>query len=185
MSLLRFTSRALFSSWFIAEGARNAVSPHAAAERLDPTIRKIVGSAKSFLPAEIAERIPEQTTTWVRITGAVQVLSGLGYAFGVARRPNAAVLAAMSALRLPSEATGVFRHRDDDAARTGLTTATAIFGAALLAAQDTEGKPGLVWRARFGVHNAAGRVQDATHQAVGSVQDAAQNAVDTVQQIAS
>ncbi|MFZ2624780.1 MAG: hypothetical protein WAX29_06000 [Propionibacterium sp.] len=172
MSLLRFTSRALFASWFVAQGARNVLNPGPATEKLAPTINRVVGTAKSILPDELSSRLPETAPTWVRLTGAAQLLAGLGYTVGIARRPSAAVLAVTTGLTLPSAISGLRR----DGVSKGLDqllTVGALFGAAVLAAQDTEGRPSLSWRARSGAQQAVERVQDITDQAVSKVQEVA------------
>lgn len=172
MSLLRFTSRALFASWFVAQGAKNVFNPGPATEKLAPTIDRVVGTARSVLPDEIASRLPQTAPTWVRLSGAAQVLAGLGYTLGVARRPSAAVLAVTTGLTLPSAVSGL-RHDGVSKGLDELLTVGALFGAAVLGTQDTEGRPGLAWRARSGARDAVERVQDATSQAVSKVQDVA------------
>lgn len=159
----------MFSSWFAVQGARNVVNPGPAAEKLAPTISQLVGIAKAALPGEAAARLPETAPAWVRISGAAQLVAALGYAVGLGRRPSAAVLAITTAFTLPSVVKGA-RARDGSGSLNELITTGALLGAAVLAAQDTEGKPSLVWRARSGAHHAVENVQDLTEQAVGKVQ---------------
>ena len=141
MSLLRFAGRALFSSYFVADGVQMVVKPDKNANEVSDTIEAIVPIVQSFLPPDVADKVPAQARTWTRILGATQIIGGVAYATGIARRPGAALLSLATLPRVVSAA------RAGAADRSDLFVQLALFGGALVATRDTAGRPGLAWRA--------------------------------------
>lgn len=141
MSLLRFAGRALFSSYFVADGVQMVVKPDKNANEVSDTIEAIVPIVQSFLPPDVADKVPAQARTWTRILGATQIIGGVAYATGIARRPGAALL---SLATLPRVVSAVRAGAED---RSDLFVQLALFGGALVATRDTAGRPGLAWRA--------------------------------------
>lgn len=151
MSILRFAARSLLASFFIVDGAKAVSNP----DPLVPAAEKVTDTAlpmaRRLAPAGIADRLPDDPRTWVRITGAAQVLGGIGLATGIARRPAAALL---GATMVPH----VLATRPDKASEREVKVSAqsiflrnlALLGGVVLAAQDTEGKPGMAWRAAQG-----------------------------------
>lgn len=139
MSLLRFSGRALFSSYFIADGYQMVAKPDKKVDQVRGSIEFCVPHLQSVLPVEIADRLPTDVRTWTRILGAAQIVGGLAYATGIARRPCAALLAVTSVPQVVNAATS------DD--RSELFAKIALLGGALVAVQDTAGRPGIAWKA--------------------------------------
>lgn len=83
MSLLRFAGRALFSSYFVADGVQMVVKPDKNANEVSDTIEAIVPIVQSFLPPDVADKVPAQARTWTRILGATQIIGGVAYATGL------------------------------------------------------------------------------------------------------
>ncbi|GAA2127595.1 DoxX family protein [Nocardioides bigeumensis] len=147
MTLSRMLARPMLASVFVAGGVaalKDAKSKAGAAEpvtdRLVPLLQKLAPQ----LP------IPEDPTTLVRISGAAQVVAGLALATGRAPRLSATVLAVT--LVPTTVAEHPFWEEPDPAAkraqRQHFLKNVSMLGGLFLAAVDTEGKPGLAWRAQ-------------------------------------
>jgi putative oxidoreductase len=168
MSLPRFVARSLLASMFVAGGLdalRNAATKVRAAETVAPAV---------------ASRIPglsdQDTETLVRLNGGVQLVGGTLLALGRAPRLSALALAASL---VPTTAAGHrFWEHDDPAQRQQhqihFLKNASMFGGLLLAALDTEGKPGLVWRTR----HAAEHAEAAVHRRRRDVRHAAEHAAE-------
>lgn len=139
MSLLRFVGRALFSSYFIADGYQLLTRPDQNADQLAPAVDRVVPLVQSVLPPDTADRLPEDARTWTRLFGLAQVVGGVAYATGIGRRLGAVLLTAATLPRLLAAAS------DRDTA--GLFAQAALLGAGVVATQDTNGRPSLAWRA--------------------------------------
>lgn len=140
MSLLRFAGRVLYSAFFVADGYQLLTKPDQHADELGPTVDRVVPAMQSVLPPDAADRVPEDLKTWTRLLGIAQIVGGLAYATGLARRPGAALLTVATLPRVV--AAGGNRGTAD------LLSSVALLGAGIVATQDTNGKPGLRWRAR-------------------------------------
>lgn len=164
MSLLRFAGRVLFSSYYVADGYQLLTKPDQNADDFAPAVDRVVPAVQSFLPPDTADRVPEDARTWARLMGIVQIVGGVAYATGWARRPGAALLALTSLPRLMSAS------QSED--RPGLLGQLALFGAAVTATQDTAGRPGLAWRAQQS-KKVAGKTAHKASDAVSLAQKAA------------
>ena len=148
MSLLRFVARSLFASYFIAEGVKAVTKPAESAPDAEAFTSTVAPLLQRVVPADVASYVPEKAETWVRISGIAQIAGGAMFATGLGRRIGALLLAKASVLNLAiampgKDATKVAK----EAARPEVLRNAALLGASLLAAQDTQGKPGLAWRA--------------------------------------
>lgn len=154
MSLLRIAARTMLASFFVNEGVKALTKPDEHVAAADPIARKVVPLAQKVAPAQYASWVPEETRALVQISGAAQVAGGLLFATGIARRPGAALLALTSvphviaSVKNPADAT----DSEKRAGRSILLRNVALLGATVLAAQDTQGKPGLTWRAEDTSH---------------------------------
>lgn len=148
MSLLRFVARGLFASYFIAEGVKAATKPAELAPDAERFVATVTPMVQRVLPADIAVYVPEKPETWVRLTGFTQVVGGVMYATGAGRRLGAMLIAKTAALNLcwalPDKGAP---KATKEAARPEMLRNAALLGAAVLATQDTEGKPSMAWRA--------------------------------------
>jgi len=146
----------MLASVFILDGVsvlRNpadrasAVAP--AVERIEKTANK-AASAKAG-SAESAKPVPAPAPkTAVRVLAGVKIGAGALFAIGKAPRLSAAVLAASHApnivARFSDTPGGAAAHGGNKA--VGVATDAALLGALFIAAEDTQGKPGLRWRAQ-------------------------------------
>ncbi|MDR0960162.1 MAG: DoxX family membrane protein [Propionibacteriaceae bacterium] len=147
MSFIRFAARSLLASYFIADGCKAVVQPSPLVEDAETTAQGFSRAASRYLPESVAERIPTETKTLVRIHGGIEAVAGVMIATGLGRRLGATVLAISY---LPK----AISHRPRRSARSAGVSATAVFnrdlaliGALVLEALDTEGKPDLGWLA--------------------------------------
>lgn len=162
MSLLRFLGRSLFASAFIADGVKKVSSPAAFAPEAEAFTSKVSPMIQRALPAEYSSRIPEESETWVRLAGALQVAGGAMFATGIFRRLGAFLLIPAGVLNVaiawPAKDASAEAKKE---ARSRALTQAALLGAAIVATQDLQGKPGLGWRAEHGAKalgNKAGKL---------------------------
>lgn len=148
MNLTRAAGRTMLASFFVVNGAKAAAKPDALVADAEPIARKAVPLAQRVAPPSVANYIPEDTKTLVRATGVAQVLGGLGLATGLGRRAGATLLSAsMVPHVLASRPAKGASTEEKTAARSVMLRNVALLGAALIASQDTQGKPSLAWRA--------------------------------------
>jgi putative oxidoreductase len=147
MTAIRLIARPMLASMFVMGGidALTHASPKVPkAEKVTEKVPTLVERLAPGLP------VPTDPATLVRINGGVQVLAGLALATGRAPRTSSLVLAASLA---PTTYAGhSFWEEKDKAARAGQRIQffknVSMMGGLLLAGVDTEGKPGVAWRAR-------------------------------------
>jgi uncharacterized membrane protein YphA (DoxX/SURF4 family) len=152
MTVVRSIARPLLSSVFVMQGLNAVRNPEPLVPRAKPVADRIVPLVKKVAPAQIGDHVPEDTKNLVRLNGAAQVVGGLALATGNGRRLGATLLAASL---VPTTLAG---HRwweiEDPTLRSQqrihFMKNLSLFGGLLLAAVDTEGQPGLAWRASHG-----------------------------------
>lgn len=153
MNPIRLVARPLLASTFVYGGIQALRNTSALAEASKPVndeIRDLAAKIAPQLP------VPEDDKTLVRINAGVHILAGLGLATGRAPRLSALALAGTV---VPTTLAGhPFWAEKDKAARTQQTTQffknASMFGGLVLAALDTEGRPGVAWRAQHAVGSA-------------------------------
>jgi putative oxidoreductase len=146
----------MLATIFVAQGAAAIRNPEPLESAAKPVVDRFLPALRKVAPAAIAEKIPDDAKTLVRVNGAVQVLGGLALATGWAPRAGALALAASL---VPTTWAGHAFWEEEDAGkrqaqRLQLMKNAGLMGGLLLAAVDTEGKPGLMWRARHGAREA-------------------------------
>jgi putative oxidoreductase len=147
MTVSRMIARPMLASMFIVGGVnalRNA--PDYAIKAKEVTDR-LVPLAKRALPQA---PIPEDPATLVRINAAVHI--GAGAALATGHFPRLAS-AALAATLIPTTAAGHQFWNESDPAmkanhRVHFFKNVSMLGGLLLAAVDTEGRPGVAWRTR-------------------------------------
>jgi uncharacterized membrane protein YphA (DoxX/SURF4 family) len=150
MTVVRALARPLLSSIFIVQGAKTVRTPDPLVPRAQPVTDRLVPLVKRVAPKKVGDRIPDSTRTLVRLNGAAQVLGGVALATGNGRRLGALVLAGSL---VPTTLAGhAFWQETDPAARANhkihFMKNVSVLGGLLLAAVDTEGKPGVAWRTK-------------------------------------
>lgn len=151
MTVVRRLARPLLASIFISGGLEALRNP-----------RPKVPAAEDVAPP-IAARLPylpEDTETLVKINAAVQLGAGTTLALGTFPRLSSILLAGSI---IPTTLAG---HRFWEAHELDVRAQQQIhffknlglLGGLILAAVDTEGRPGLAWRARHATHHARERL---------------------------
>jgi uncharacterized membrane protein YphA (DoxX/SURF4 family) len=147
MTLVRLIARPMLASMFVVGGLdslRNASGKVPKASKVTEQVPTIVEKVAPGLP------VPRDPATLIRINGGVQVAAGVALALGKAPRLSALVLAASLA---PTTYAGHAFWEEQDATakkaqRVQFFKNVSMMGGLLLAGVDTEGKPGVAWRAR-------------------------------------
>lgn len=147
MTLTRLIARPLLASIFVAGGINALRKTDAHAVKAKPVADRLVPLAEKAVPGL---PIPSDATTLVRINAGAQILAAGALATGRLPRLSASVLAASL---VPTTLAGhpFWTETDPDTKaqqRLQFIKNTSIFGGLLLAGVDTEGQPGLAWRAR-------------------------------------
>jgi putative oxidoreductase len=144
MSILHSAARTMLASMFVYAGVDALRTPAAT-------------TASDGDPGTDRAAWPDDTDSVVRVNGAVQVGAGLLLATGRLRRPAALALAGTL---LPTTPAGQ-RHWETAADATRSERAlhvlrnVGLLGGLLIAAMDTEGEPGVAWRAQHAVEHAS------------------------------
>jgi len=147
MTLSRLIARPMLASMFVVGGANALRSASGKADAAEPVTDPLVAFIRKVAPQV---PIPSDPTTLVRVNGAAQLLAGLALASGKAPRLSATVLAASL---VPTTAAGHRFWEEQDPAAKGAQRIhffknVSMLGGLLIAAGDTDGKPGVAWRAR-------------------------------------
>jgi putative oxidoreductase len=144
MTPVRSTARTLIAMSFLTGGVRAMLHPDASVPDATPVVDRLVPLVK-----RVAPWAPTDPATLVRVNAGVQVAGGLLLASGRAPRLAAAALAAALVPRTLAE--HAFWRAKDPAERreqrSQFVKSLGLLGGLLLAAVDTEGRPGLRWRA--------------------------------------
>lgn len=145
MSLSRMVARPMLSSIFVVGAVQALKNADAQAIKAKPVADRIVPLARRVVP-----QFPDDPTLLVRANAGVQIGSALALATGRAPRLSAAVLAASL---VPTTAAGHrFWEVDDPEQRTAqklhFFKNVSLVGGLVIAAGDTDGRPGVAWRAR-------------------------------------
>ena len=145
MSVSRMIARPLLAAGFVY-GAQSALrNAEAFAPKASPVADAVVPAArKAGIP------LTDNPETLVKINAAAQIAGGLALASGKAPRIGALVLAATM---VPSTVSGhPFWSESDPAVKKTMQMHffknLSMLGGAIIAAGDTDGKPGVAWRAR-------------------------------------
>ena len=151
MTVSRLIARPMLASIFVVGSATALKNPSAAAAKAEPVTSRLVPMIrKTGVP------LPEDAETLVRLNAGVQIGAALALATGRLPRLSAAVLAATLA---PTTFAG---HRywevQDPSQKTQqrlhFFKNVSLVGGLIIAAGDTNGRPGVAWRARHGVRDA-------------------------------
>ncbi len=155
--MIRRIARPLLGSIFVYTGYTGLTSDPG---RKADTVAPLVEKATEALPDSAA--IPTSARSWVRINAGVQFGGGLLLAAG--RAPRAASLALAGTLVPATVVDHPFWAEVDPEARREqqlhFVKNLSLLGGLLIAGFDTEGKPGVTWRARRAAERASERVSE-------------------------
>lgn len=162
MTVSRLIARPMLASIFVVGAATALKNASGPAAKADPVTSRLVPLVK-----KAGVPLPEDPETLVKINAGVQIGAALALATGRAPRLSAAVLAASL---IPTTAAGHRFWEHDDAAdrtqqRLHFFKNVSLVGGLIIAAGDTDGKPGVAWRARHGVRDARREAKRLAHDA--------------------
>ena len=162
MTVSRLIARPMLASIFIVGAAHALKNSSLPASKAAAVTDKVVPLIK-----KTGVPLPEDPETLVKINAGVQIAAGLALATGRAPRLSAAVLAASL---IPTTAAGHrFWEVEDPTQRTQqklhFFKNVSVVGGLIIAAGDTDGKPGVAWRARHGVRDARREAKRLAHDA--------------------
>jgi uncharacterized membrane protein YphA (DoxX/SURF4 family) len=168
MTVSRLIARPMLASMFLVGGVnalRNAEQLAARAKPVTDRLLPMLSKAAPQVP------VPQDPVTLVRLNGAVQVGAGLALATGRAPRLSSAVLAATL---VPTTAAGHRFWEEQDPTAKGQQRIhffknVSMLGGLLIAAGDTDGKPGVAWRTRPAAKDAR---REAKHLAAAARREA-------------
>ena len=146
MSLSRLIARPMLSSIFLVGGVNALRNAPALAAKAEPVTDKLVPLARKAVPGA---PIPTDPALLVRVNAVTQIAAGLTLATGRAPRLSAAVL---GATLVPTTLGGHRFWEIDDKSRRSQQRLhffknLSLLGGVVIAAGDTDGKPGVAWRA--------------------------------------
>jgi putative oxidoreductase len=157
MSVVRRIARPLIAATFVDGGLDQLRHPSAKAGSAAPVVEKLAP----------ALGLPNDTELLVRVNGAT--MAGAGLLFALGKLPRLAALALVATLAPTTIAGHAFWKVDDPQTRRQqklhFFKNTSMLGGLLLAVVDTEGKPGLSWRARRATKDAARGAKHAKREA--------------------
>lgn len=162
MRPVRTVARTLLSTIFVVSGARALTNPEPHVDRAKRVTDRVAPMLRSVHPG-----LPTDPTSMVRANGAAQLFGGLLLATGHLPRPAAALLAGTL---VPTTLAGhAFWNVDDPTERKihqiHFMKNLGLLGGLLLAAADTQGRPGLGWRTSHAVDGGRRRVRRAVRTA--------------------
>ncbi len=160
MTVVRRIARPLLASMFVIGGLDALRHPSTKTAKAEPLVHRLAGPL----------RLPDDPELLVRANGATMVVGGSLLALG--RLPRLSALALAVSL-LPTTVAGhPFWEEEDEADRArekvNFFKNLSMLGGVLLAAVDTEGRPGLAYRARLAsgtVERAAKSTRRQAHRA--------------------
>ncbi|MBF6180121.1 DoxX family membrane protein [Nocardia otitidiscaviarum] len=157
--LLRRLARPLLASAFLADGADTLMHPD---ERVKAANTLLEQQRESRF-AGVAEKLPADPATLVKINAGAQIAGGVLLATGKVPR-LASLMLAMTVV--PSAVTNQDFWQETDptrkaAKRTAFFKDMSLLGGLLIASADTEGRPSLGWRGRRAAQRTAAAVSAA------------------------
>ncbi len=147
MTAIRLVARPMLASAFFVGALAALKNASTLAPKASRVTEKVVPLARRVAPSA---PIPTDPATLVRINAGVQIAAAAALATGHLPRTSSTVLAASL---LPTTVAGHAFWRESDPAtkatqRLNFFKGISLVGGLLIAGVDTEGKPGIAWRAQ-------------------------------------
>jgi putative oxidoreductase len=147
MTITRLIARPMLASTFVVGGINALKHAETSASRAKPVTEKMVPLAQKAAPGV---PIPTDEVTLVRVNAIAQIAAAAALATGRAPRLASTVLAASL---VPTTLAGHrFWEESEATARTQqklhFFKNVSVLGGLIIASFDTEGQPGVAWRAR-------------------------------------
>ena len=143
--MIRKLARPMLASVYVADGAETVLNTSAHVEGTQVVLDRI----RYVLPRKYAKRISRDPELVTRVIGGTKVGAGSLLAIGRAPRTSAATLAILTIPNILAR-NAFWETQDADEKRNrrnGFLTNIALLGGLFITSVDTEGKPGVKWRA--------------------------------------
>jgi putative oxidoreductase len=164
MTLTRLIARPMLASMFVVGGIDSVTNPSGKVPKAQKVTDRVPELVERFAPNL---PVPTDPATLVRINGGVQVAAGLALATG--RMPRLSALALAGSLVPTTLAGHDFWKEKDKTARKGQRIQffknVSMLGGLIIASFDTEGRPGVAWRARHAAHDVRREAKGLARQA--------------------
>jgi uncharacterized membrane protein YphA (DoxX/SURF4 family) len=170
MTIVRRLARPLLAAPLIQSGLDAARHPGPQVEMAGPVLQRISAPL----------RLPDDPVVVVRAAGAVTAAAGFLLAAG--RLPRLSALAIIAVAPVVQTGQPFWQEKDPELRRTqrvAFLKNLGLLGGTLLAAVDTEGRPGLAWRGRQVGQLAADAARDAGAATASTVKDAQHSATES------
>jgi putative oxidoreductase len=167
MTIVRRLARPLLAAPLIQTGLDAARHPGPQAELARPVLDRVT----------VPLKLPQDPIQVVRGAGAITVVAGALLSIG--KLPRLSALAIVLAAPAVQNTQPFWKEKDPElrrAQRTAFLKNLGLLGGTLLAAVDTEGKPGLAWRGRRAGRLAADAARDAGASTASGVRDVQESA---------
>lgn len=157
--MIRKFARPMLASVYIADGIDTVAHTQDHVEGAEAVIKR----TKAILPREYAKKVPQDPELVARSVGGVKIGAGSLLALGKLPRLSATALAITAVPTILSRyAFWETQDKKEKAERrSGFATHVALLGGLAITSVDTEGKPGLKWRAGQVASAAGEKVQAA------------------------
>ncbi|HYY10828.1 MAG TPA: DoxX family membrane protein [Kineosporiaceae bacterium] len=173
MTIVRRLARPLLAASFVQEGLDAVLHPAKRVERARPLVDAVAGPLN----------LPRDPELLIRANGAVMAGAGALFALGRLPRLTGLALAATVAPGIYLHVTSIRQEKDGErrrAERDDLMRDLGRLGGALLAAVDTQGRPGLAWRSKHAAEHLGTSAKRTTRAARREAKRAAKDARTTV-----
>jgi putative oxidoreductase len=167
MTIVRRLARPLLATPLIQTGLDAARHPGPQAELARPVLDRVT----------VPLKLPQDPIQVVRVAGAVTAAAGVFLALG--KLPRLSALAIVVAAPAVQNTQPFWKEKDPQLRRhqrTAFLKNLGLLGGTLLAAVDTEGRPGLAWRGRRAGRLAGEAARDAGAATVTTVHDVQESA---------
>ena len=143
--MIRKFARPMLASVFVADGVDTLMNQ----KDHEEGARDLIARVRSVTPNQYNKYVPNSEKLVVQVVAGTKVAAGSLYALGKAPRLSAtALVAAQVPTMLARHAFWETQDSKEKAARrTGFLTDIGLLGGLFLATADTDGKPGVAWRA--------------------------------------
>ncbi|MEU4214800.1 DoxX family protein [Actinoplanes sp. NPDC026623] len=161
MKPVRTAARAMLGAIFVVSGVRVVLNPDAKVD----TAKQITDRVGPLIE-RVDPRLPSDARTLVRLKAGTDVVAGLLLAGGRFTRPAAAVLAAnLVPTTLAGHSFWTMSQPERSQHEAHFLKNLGLLGGLLLAAADTQGKPGLGYRTSHAVERSQRSVRRAVRTA--------------------
>jgi uncharacterized membrane protein YphA (DoxX/SURF4 family) len=173
MKPVRTAARAMLASVFVVSGVRVLINP---GDNRVKAARRVTDRLTPLLE-KVDPRIPSDARTLVRVKAASDIVAGVALATGRMTRPAAAVLAAgLVPTTLAGHPFWTYDKPERGAQEIHFLKNLSLLGGLLLAAVDTEGRPGLAYRTSHAASRSKRQVKRAVKTARREAKIAAMSA---------